>query len=86
MDYYPFTIISNLVNDLISTTKRNEKIRILNEYKNDKVIQDFLYFVYNPFIATGISDLKFNRAIELSNDVDEFDSLDSFTNYIRTHY
>ena len=28
MDYYPFTIISNLVNDLTSTTKRNEKIKI----------------------------------------------------------
>ena len=56
MDYYPFTIISNLVSDLTSTTKRNEKIKILNRYKDDKVIQDFLYFIYNPFITTGRFD------------------------------
>lgn len=85
MDYYPFTIISSLVRDLMNTTKRNEKIEILNKYKDDKVIQNFLYFVYNPFITTGISDLKFNRALQLSDDIDKFNSLDAFSEYLRLH-
>lgn len=85
MDYYPFTIISNLVSDLTNTTKRNEKIKILNRYKDDKAIQNFLYFIYNPFITTGISDLKFNRALQLTNDTDEFNSLDTFSEYLRLH-
>jgi DNA ligase-1 len=85
MNYYPFIITSNLVTDLTNTTKRNEKIKILNKYKNEKVVQDFLYFVYNPFITTGISKAKFNRALELTNDVDEFDSLDAFTDYLKIH-
>lgn len=38
---------------------------ILEEHKDNQILKDVLYFVYNPFIVTGLSSKKINK--DLSN-------------------
>lgn len=42
-----------------SSGKRLQEI--LEEYKDNQMLKDVLYFVYNPFIVTGLSSKKINR-------------------------
>ena len=46
-----------------SSGKRLQEI--LEENKNNQMLKDVLYFVYNPFIVTGLSNKKINK--NLSN-------------------
>ncbi|MCL2756141.1 MAG: hypothetical protein FWE45_03800 [Firmicutes bacterium] len=48
----------SLVNKLRSTTGRLEKEGYLAEYKSDYEVKEVLYFLFNPYIVTGISDKK----------------------------
>ena len=53
---------------LSSTTKRTEKENILKEYKDNQLVKDILYFVFNPYITTGISSKKLQRMKTLTYD------------------
>lgn len=53
--------LNKLVQDLNDTTKRTEKENILSQYIQDKEIKDILYFLYNKYIVTGISEKKILR-------------------------
>lgn len=46
-----------------SSGKRLQEI--LEEHKDNQMLKDVLYFVYNPFIITGLSSKKINK--DLSN-------------------
>lgn len=51
----------DLVNKLKSTMGRLEKERFLNEYQEDNEVRETLYFLFNPYIVTGISNKKLNK-------------------------
>ena len=51
-----------LVKKLQSTMGRLEKEAHLSEYRDDPGVRDVLYFLFNPYIVTGISDKKLDKA------------------------
>lgn len=56
------------VDEITSNNSRLYKLEILKKYlvdKNDSDIKDYLYFLYNPYITTGISTKKLKRAVNL---------------------
>lgn len=55
----------NFVELINKENSRNYKIDILERFKNDATIRYFLNFVFNPFVITGISAKKFERAKSL---------------------
>ncbi|MCL2569755.1 MAG: hypothetical protein FWE16_00935 [Firmicutes bacterium] len=50
-----------LVNKLKSTTGRLEKEAFLREYKDNADVKAVLYFLFNPYIVTGISGKKLKK-------------------------
>lgn len=56
-DLYEVFQILNEVRD-VSGKKKQE---ILENNKNNELLKDVLYFVYNPYIITGLSDKKINK-------------------------
>lgn len=48
---------------ITGTTSRLEKMAILREYQNDSQIREILYFLFNPFIVTGISNKKLAKTV-----------------------
>lgn len=55
--------VLSIINQIAATTSRKEKERILKENKDNKLFRDILYFVFNPYIATGISKKKINKRL-----------------------
>lgn len=78
-------ILSTITTKLSSTTKRNEKIAILKEYRDNDVFKKFLYFLYNPYITTGISNAKFDKALSLGETDTLYSDLFALLDYIKTH-
>lgn len=52
-----------VVEKLQKTQKRTEKEEILHQIKDNDAIKDIFYFIYNPYILTGISKKKINKKI-----------------------
>ena len=48
--------IIEIINKLKSKTKTNEKIEILKENKNNKLLQKILFYTYNDFFKYKISE------------------------------
>ena len=64
-------MISNfleLVGKLASTSGRLEKERFLGEYKDDEDVRFYLWFLYNPYIVTGVSGKKLARPPQLPSE------------------
>lgn len=66
------------------TSGRIDKENILREYQNNQAIKDIVYFVFNPYIVTGMSKKKFNK--QVLNDW-TYDCLDieDVMNYLKKH-
>lgn len=60
--------IFNILNQISSTSSRNEKEVILEANKNNQSLKDILYFVYNPYIVTGLSKKKINKNVTYHNE------------------
>ena len=54
----------NFTTQIKSTASRNTKMEILRDYANDDVIKNYLAFIYNPYIITGISNKKLNKMLD----------------------
>jgi len=52
---------AEIVRELQATSKRNEKIKILEQNKDNELWNKVLYFIYNPYIITGIAKKKFEK-------------------------
>ena len=76
--------IQKFVNELMSTTSRNKKTEILEKYATDPNINSFLYFMFNPYITTGISKMKINKVVKDSAS-NEFLNLFDILDYIEEH-
>lgn len=51
-------------NKILSTNSRNLKMEILRKYSHDDIIKKYLYFIYNPYIVTGISNKKLTKVLD----------------------
>lgn len=66
--------LDNLVNELISSSGIKQKIDLLKNYKNDLDINYFLYFLYDPFVTTGLKIKKIEK--ELPESAQSYNTLD----------
>ena len=48
-----------------SSGKRLQEI--INENKNNSLFRDVLFFLYNPYIITGLSTKKINKKVTKGN-------------------
>ncbi len=51
------------IKELKNTASINAKKEILEQNKDNQMLKDILYFVYNPYIVTGLSNKKINKDI-----------------------
>jgi DNA ligase-1 len=56
-----------IIDKIANTSSRNEKESILKENKDNKLFKDILYFVFNPYILTGISKKKISKKVNIPN-------------------
>ncbi|MCC0705127.1 DNA ligase [Clostridioides sp. ES-S-0049-02] len=59
--------IKNIFNNLIATSNRKEKIRILEENKNNGMFVECLQFLLDENISTGISKKKIFKMLNNTN-------------------
>lgn len=55
--------VKEILDSIAATSSRNEKEEILKKNKDNDLLRYVLYFVYNPYIVTGLSDKKMNKNI-----------------------
>lgn len=69
--------------DVQDSSGMNRKKDFLMSNKDNQIIQDILYFVYNPYIKTGIGWTKINnnklQQIDIPDDIDEWTIQGIFT-------
>ena len=68
-------IVLKILNE-IKNASGKKKQEILEKNKDNELLKDVLYFVYNPYIITGLSDKKINKqvsgfTVETTNDIKE---------------
>ena len=77
------------VKEITSNNSRNYKLDILNKYKDNETIKKYLYYVFNPYVVLGISDKKFERALE-NKDLEcnqwDIDSMFRLISYLCMHH
>ncbi len=57
--------VQKIINEINDITSRNEKEIILEQNKKYQLLRDILYFVYNPYILTGLSKKKISKKFNL---------------------
>ena len=77
--------INEFVKEINKENGRNYKIEVLKEYQSNDIIKKFLYFLFNPFLKTGISDKKIDMMLEEAFVCPEFFNIFDCINYICTY-
>jgi DNA ligase-1 len=74
--------ILKIVNELQSTSGRNDKEDILRKYSDNELFKTILKFVFDPYVLSGLSSKKINKKIkgEVTN---KFVSIEGVMNYLR---
>lgn len=77
---------SDFVREIGATSGKIEKENILRRYLDDTNIKQILYFLYNPYIITGLSDKKMEKMDEISLNPDvKISCLADALVYLREH-
>ena len=76
---------NEFVTEINQSNSRNYKLDILKKYRDNDIIKKYLFFIYNPYITTGISNKKIYKILTKDyrdkNQVRSvFDLLDYITN------
>ena len=72
--------VLSVVNQLASTSSRNEKESILKKNQSNELLKDVFYFVFNPYILTGLSTKKISKKTKEKGIV--LNTFDDMKNYI----
>jgi DNA ligase-1 len=79
--------ILNIIQTISNTSSRNDKEALLTSYKDNQQLKDILYFVFNPYIVTGLADKKLskfkNTSVIKSNK--QFDDIFEVMDYLQIH-
>ena len=75
--------ILKIINQIASTSSRNDKEAILKQHKNNNQLKDMFYFVFNPYILTGLSTKKINKKTKEKGTT--YYNFDEVKNYILKH-
>lgn len=73
--------------ELISkTSSTNDKLYLLKKNENVVYLKDILKFIYNPYIKTGISDAKLNKAMsQIKSNLSEDITVSEIIEYLTNH-
>lgn len=71
--------VLEVINQIGDTSSRNEKESILRQNKYDELLREVLYFVYNPYIVSGLSDKKMKKKISIRG----FRRIDNLMEYLK---
>lgn len=78
--------VLNIINQIASTSSRNDKESILKQNRDNQLLKDILKFVYDPFIVTGISKKKIEKDMIITNQItNEFNSVEEVMEYLKTN-
>lgn len=77
----------NFINDLKQSNSRNYKLEVLRNYRDNEDVKRYLYFIYNPYIVTGISTKKLRKTLIILDRVNTmpFSSVFELISYISEH-
>ena len=75
--------VLKIVNQLASTSGRNDKETILKKNQSNEKLKDVFYFIYNTYILTGLSTKKINKKTKEKGKT--FDNFEDIKNYILKH-
>jgi len=75
--------VLKIVNQLASTSGRNDKETILKKNQSNEKLKDVFYFIYNTYILTGLSTKKINKKTKEKGKT--FDNFEDMKNYILKH-
>jgi len=75
--------VLSIINQLASTSSRNEKEDILKKNQSNEKLKDVFHFVYNTYILTGLSTKKINKKTKEKGNI--FENFEDMKNYILKH-
>lgn len=80
----PFEVIEfkKFVDKVMESNSRLYKEEVLKEYKDNETIKQFLYFIFNSFIVTGIKKAKLEKNIQADALDIQFNSFAELTQFI----
>jgi DNA ligase-1 len=76
--------ILNIINQIANTSSRNGKEDILKKNKDNDLFSSILYFVFNPYILTGLSKKKITKKLKLPQTKSTL-SIVEVMDYLETH-
>lgn len=71
--------VKRIIDSIANTSSRNHKADILNQHKDNVLLKEVLYHVYNPYIVTGISDKKMKKKVAIRG----FNTIDNLMEYLK---
>lgn len=74
--------VINILNEL-KNNSGNNLIEILNNNSKNELLKKVLYFVYNPFITTGLSNKKIKKQVSL--DLNSSDNIEDIFSYLESN-
>lgn len=72
------------ISEINSTNGRIEKENILKKWSNDQEVKNIIYFVFNPYIVTGMSKKKFNKKVPTTTYCSA-NSIEEVMDYLKVH-
>ena len=75
--------VKRIIDSIANTSSRNEKEAILKQNKNNELLKDIFYFVFNPYILTGLSTKKINKKVKEKGSI--YYNFNEVKNYILQH-
>jgi DNA ligase 1 len=76
--------VLEIINQIKTTSSRNEKEAILKQHKDNNDLKNILYFVFNPYITTGLKSKKLNK-IKQPKPTKQFNDIQELLEYIKVN-
>jgi len=76
--------VKEVFDEIANTSGRNDKEEILRQNSGNQLLRDILYFVYSPYVLTGISKKKIGKNLKLPTELSTLSIID-IMGYLRTY-
>jgi DNA ligase-1 len=70
----------------LSNSSGNHLQDILKENENNEDLKDLLFFLYNPYIITGLSSKKINKVLNIKDRKSEYNTFKDICEYLKVNY
>jgi DNA ligase-1 len=79
--------VLEIIQSISNTSSRNDKESILTSHKENQQLKDILYFVFNPYIVTGLADKKLSKFKnpKVIKSEKQFNDIFELMDYLQTH-